>query len=87
MNKALRFSNSVLDRILKEENNIDLKSIKADFKAGVDPVLLMNKMEKYFKIPMINDSYYNFQNKDVMKLYKSISESRKFEELDEELEL
>lgn len=39
---------------------------------------LMTKMEKVFLIPTFNDEVFNFENPDVMELYKSISNERSF---------
>ncbi len=43
---------------------------------GSNPTVLMNMMEYQFDIPMINDDDWNEKNKEVIKMYRKISDAR-----------
>lgn len=43
---------------------------------GKDLSRLMTEMERSFNIPMVNDEEYNNSNKEVIELYREISNSR-----------
>lgn len=40
--------------------------------------ILMTKMEKEFKVPALNDEEWNQNHKEVIELYRKISDTRKF---------
>lgn len=37
---------------------------------------LMTEMERRFNIPILNDELYNWENPDIINLYRKISEAR-----------
>jgi hypothetical protein len=54
-----------------------LETIKAEYENGSNLTELMNRLEKRYNIPMINDEFYNEENAEVMKLYREIANARK----------
>lgn len=58
------------------DNENKLIEFKNRFLNGENPTDLMNEMESYFRIPMMNDENYNSKNPDVIDLYLAISNSR-----------
>ena len=55
---------------------ITIDLIEADYAAGTDSTILMDQMERIFKIPGLNDEQYNQDNEEVIKLYREIAASR-----------
>lgn len=43
-----------------------------------DPTFIMDQMEAFFQIPMINDEQYNKKNPRVIELYRKVANSRIF---------
>ena len=54
----------------------NLKEFKQRFENGEDASELMTEMEKVFKIPYLSNEGYNEANREVIELYRLISESR-----------
>ena len=72
----LNISRSTYYRMVDDYENNMLEKIENEFNDGTDPVELLNKMESIFKIPCFDSDVYNEKNKDIIKLYKKISDSR-----------
>ena len=56
---------------IEKEENIRTRNIKLSS--------LMSKMEFDFQIPALNDEKYNQENKEVIELYREISNARVFD--------
>lgn len=55
---------------------VALERIEASLGSEYDPTALMNEMERIFKIPALNDEAFNEDNKEVIELYRKISNLR-----------
>lgn len=56
-----------------------LEQIRADFEKGLNPTMLMDKLEELFKVPALNDPAFNEDNPEVIQLFREIGNSRTFE--------
>lgn len=76
-----------LDEFHEEEQNVNLKEYEQKYGILMDSDMpidrrdrqlskLMTQIEKSFKIPSINDERWNSHNKEVIELYRKISNSR-----------
>lgn len=64
-----------LDNLPKDEKP-DLESYRARKEAGGDLTLLMEEMERVFKIPARESEAYNRENPEIMGLYREIAAAR-----------
>jgi len=59
-----------------DSHYLAIERIRAEFEKGTNPTELMNEMEQIFKVPAMNDAYFNEDNPMVIKLYREVADSR-----------
>lgn len=55
---------------------LSIQMVKQD--RNIKLATLMSKMEQHFKIPALNDEKFNVENKEIIALYRKVSDAREF---------